>query len=149
MRDSLGGLVSIFIIVVFVVLIMGYLAFNVNYTKAFRMRDKVIDTLNVYDGDCDDACKKEINDYAKEIGYPRVTRCSNGEKDETGYYCYVRLRKDNDAGMKTFGDKTFYYEIYTKTSIDIPVVNNLLKLNESLGELKGITKTFVENNKHK
>ena len=51
--------------------------------------------------------------------------------------------------MKTFGDRTFYYEIYTKTSIDIPVVNNLLKLNESLGELKGITKTFVENNKHK
>ena len=89
MRDSLGGLVSIFIIVVFVVLIMGYLAFNVNYTKAFRMRDKVIDVYNRHDGDCNNDCKKEIIDYAKEIGYPRVTRCSNGEKDETGYYCYV------------------------------------------------------------
>ena len=143
MRDSLGGLVSIFIIVVFVVLIMGYLAFNVNYTKAFRMRDKVIDTLNVYDGYCNNDCKKEIDDYAKEIGYPRVTRCSNGEKDETGYYCYVQLSKD-DSRNTTFGDKTFYYEIYTKTSIDIPVINNLLQLNDSLGELKGITKTFVK-----
>ena len=143
MRDSLGGLVSIFIIIVFVVLIMGYLAFNVNYTKAFRMRDKVIDTLNRYDGDCNKDCRDEIDKYAVSIGYPRVTKCANGTKDQTGYYCYVRLSKDNDVGMKTFGDKTFYYEIYTKTSIDIPVVNNLLRLNESLGELKGITKTFV------
>ena len=69
MRDSLGGLVSIFIIVIFVVLIMGYLAFNVNYTKAFRMRDKVIDTLNRNNGVCGKYCRNEINQYAADIGY--------------------------------------------------------------------------------
>ena len=34
MRDALGGVVNLAMIVVFLVLVCGYLAFNVNYTKA-------------------------------------------------------------------------------------------------------------------
>ena len=45
MRDALGGSVTIVIIVVFIVIVLGYLAFNVNYTKAFRMKDKIISVL--------------------------------------------------------------------------------------------------------
>ena len=42
MRDALGGTVTLVIIVVFIVIALGYMAFNVNYTKAFRMKDKII-----------------------------------------------------------------------------------------------------------
>ena len=42
MRDSIGGSVVLIIIVVFIVVALGYMAFNVNYTKAFRMKNKVI-----------------------------------------------------------------------------------------------------------
>ena len=42
MRDALGGIVNITIIVVFLVIVSGYLAFNVNYTKAFRVKNKII-----------------------------------------------------------------------------------------------------------
>lgn len=34
MRDAFGGLMNMVIIIVFLVLVSGYLAFNVNYTKA-------------------------------------------------------------------------------------------------------------------
>ena len=40
MRDAFGGLVNIVIIVVFLVLVSGLLAFNVNYTKAIVLRTK-------------------------------------------------------------------------------------------------------------
>ena len=42
MRDAFGGLMNMVIIVVFLVLVSGYLAFNVNYTKAFRVKNKII-----------------------------------------------------------------------------------------------------------
>ena len=45
MRDAFGGIVNISMIVVFLVVVSGYLAFNVTYTKAFRMKNKIITTL--------------------------------------------------------------------------------------------------------
>ena len=41
MRDAFGGVANLVIIVVFLVLVSGYLAFNVNYTKAFRVKIKL------------------------------------------------------------------------------------------------------------
>ena len=71
MNESLGGLVNIVIISVFIVIAMGYIAFNVNYTKAFRMKDKIITVYDKYDGNCDinSPCSDEIKEYAREIGY--------------------------------------------------------------------------------
>ena len=43
MRDGLGSVVMIEIIVVFIVVVSTYLAFNVNYMKAFKMKNKIID----------------------------------------------------------------------------------------------------------
>ena len=45
MRDALGGVVNLAMIVVFLVLVCGYLAFNVNYTKAFRVKNYIITSL--------------------------------------------------------------------------------------------------------
>ena len=42
MRDGIGSVVMITIIIVFIVAASSYLAFNVNYTKAFRMKNKII-----------------------------------------------------------------------------------------------------------
>ena len=41
MRDGLGSAVMIAIIVVFIAIVSGYLAFNVNYMKAFNMKNKI------------------------------------------------------------------------------------------------------------
>ena len=69
MRDALGGAVNIYIIVVFIVFALGYAAFNVNYTKAFRMKDKIISVYEKYDGVCTNQCEQEIIGYADQIGY--------------------------------------------------------------------------------
>ena len=49
MRDAFGGLMNMVIIVVFLVLVSGYLAFNVNYTKAFRVKNKIITKIEQYE----------------------------------------------------------------------------------------------------
>ena len=63
MRDALGGTVTISIIVIFIVFSLGYMAFNVNYTKAFRMKDKIVAMYEKYNGSCGTDCEQEILEY--------------------------------------------------------------------------------------
>lgn len=72
MRDAIGGSVNLVIIVVFMVIVSGYLAFNISYTKAFKVKNKIISAYEEYDGKCDTsstACGEQIKKYLKEIGY--------------------------------------------------------------------------------
>ena len=69
MRDAFGGIANIVVIVVFLVIVSGYLAFNVNYTKAFRVKNKIISTFEQFEGNCYDdiategTCNYEIQKY--------------------------------------------------------------------------------------
>ena len=128
MSDSLGGTVVIVIIVVFITLVSGYMAFNINYTKAFKMKNKIIDTYEKYNGACNTAtdCNKEIENYAKEIGYNTERfNCSKGTAHGTiGKYCVYEVTvaseySDSDKnaifnGNDFCDDYRKYYEITTK-----------------------------------
>lgn len=154
MRDAIGGSVVIAIIVVFVVLVLSYLAFNVNYTKAFRMKNKIIATYEEFDGNCngsidvpdDSTCQGIIAKYAKEIGYtPTNLVCPGSPWKAAGrYYCYkevtVSQRTDATKSVNEYKDKK-YYKIGTIISIDIPIVKNLIPF--SMFQITGDTKSFL------
>ena len=74
MRDSIGGIPVIVIVTLFIVISLGYIAFNVNYTKAFRMKNKAIELFEEYHGadHCTNesaGCGKRLKDYADSVGY--------------------------------------------------------------------------------
>lgn len=127
MRDALGGTVNIAIIVVFIVFALGYLAYNVNYTKAFRMKDKIITVYEKYKGVCpNDTCGKEIDDYAKSIGYqPDNFDCLGDENTGiNGLYCIKGIKVNDIDDMKT----RCYYHVVTRISISIPILENILNI---------------------
>lgn len=137
MRDALGGLVNLVIIVVFIVLVSGYLAFNVNYTKAFRVKNKIITAIESHEN-LDDAAKAEISNYAKSIGYnistlnvdfpgnPSSKECYHG-------YCVAKFNQ---------GDRKNYYEVVTFVTVDIPIIKKIMPHIEFF-QVKGITKSIT------
>ena len=140
MNDSIGGTVIIAIIVFFLVVVMAYMAFNVNYTKAFRMKNKIISLYKEYDGKCLDECKNEIKKYANKIGYvsSQAINCKVCDEYEgvldsqgTNLYCSCK-RKVNDSSnddiRKDIGER-YYYHIITKINIKIPIISNLMDLD--------------------
>ena len=135
MRDAMGGSVVLVVIVVFIVFALGYMAFNVNYTKAFRMKNKIIAVYDEYQGDCNSRCESEIKAYAKTIGYSLGSQmsCDNigYTKGAGGIYCFkeVPYQKGND-GDYTLNDVTnkSYYKIITKINVEVPIINNILDL---------------------
>ena len=126
MRDALGGAVNIFIIVLFIVFALGYMAYNVNYTKAFRMKNKVVSTYEKYKGNCNADCETEIKEYAQSIGYaPDYMGCESESSNKL--YCVKAIQATQLEDMKT----KCYYRITTRINISIPILENILAMQGS------------------
>ena len=156
MSNAFGGLTNIAIIVVFLVLVMGYLAFNVQYSKAFKVKNMVITTLEQYEGDCDydSTCDKKIQKYINQVGYGTRdvkvnSSCPTGVENSVdvyhcnnGYcYCKVQLAKSSDDLYKNIEKE--YYHVVTHVELNIPIINRVLsglRFFEVSGDSKSVTK---------
>lgn len=149
MRDAYGGIVNLSMLVFFLVLVCGYLAFNVNYTKAFRVKNYVITSLEQYEGNCgkDTACYNKINNYIRQIGYSVPIKPSDKLVID-GYtcfdgYCYKEFETKNESsGAVSENNDKVYYKVVTRIYIDIPIIRNImpgLRLFDVSGNTKLIT----------
>lgn len=146
MRDAFGGIVNITFIVVFMVIVNGYLAFAANYNKAFRMKNKIISLIEQhegYDSSLDDTIKGEMHN----IGYavngdlkPNNTdfRCNK----DLGFCVSTEQAAENNAQSSGEIVKK-QYNVITAVNIDIPVLRKFLpKL--SVFQVEGITKAITQ-----
>lgn len=126
MRDAFGGIVNIAMIVLFITIVSGYLAFNVNYTKAFRVKNKIITTLEQYEGKCEagSSCDTQIINYMRSLGYNPVDFTINDFTCRNGY-CIRRVEAASNTGSLDSSEK-FYFEVTTLINIDIPIINKIL-----------------------
>lgn len=148
MRDAFGGLMNMVIIVVFLVLVSGYLAFNVNYTKAFRVKNKIITTIEQYEGACEpgnpsNKCNQVIKDYMKSVGY-NASSLQINDYECNDSYCIKRIEAETDAGNVDLKKKV-YYKVTTAIVIDIPIINKIMP-QLSIFQVSGTTKAFVPSN---
>ncbi len=151
MRDAMGGSVTLIIIVVFIVFALGYMAFNVNYTKAFRMKDKIITVFNEYNGKCENNsnCSIRIKEYAKEIGYDsgvgngRSLNCPEGFKSSSNMYCYKKVPLSGNSNAEDIYKKEkYYYEIVTRINIELPIISRAMS-GLRFFNIYGSTKTYI------
>ena len=153
MRDAYGGILNIVIVVVFLVIISGYLAFNVNYTKAFRLKNEIISTLEEYEGagfdsispGCTRALCTKINSYASAIGY-NVSKINKPDEnwrcDDSVGYCVGKFTVPSDTeGVNE--QSNVYFRVITQINIDIPIINNIMGLR--IFQVSGSTKTMPAN----
>lgn len=142
MRDAFGGLINIVIIIVFLLIVSGYLAFNVSYAKAFRVKNKIISTIEEFEGQCDfskndDKCVQIINTYMRQIGYsPLGSEKVNANKSnfdapanckpanvncQTGY-CTMKCEYQSGSIATNY----YYYRVVTYVTLDIPIINKIM-----------------------
>ncbi|MBQ3422720.1 MAG: hypothetical protein IJH34_13920 [Romboutsia sp.] len=132
MRDAIGGIVNIQIILVFIVLVSGYLAFSVNYTKAFRAKNKVINAIEQYEGVTGNDALDEGGEVwcyfngcpdIKGIGYKadRV-QCPSGYTLHSLGFCWKETKVD--VGNTSLDKR--YYSVRTFVNIDIPIIEFIL-----------------------
>ena len=137
MRDAFGGVLSLVLVTIFLVIVSGILALIVNYTKAFRMKNIVISAIEQYNGspgcfgtgtsNANNSCRDKIEKGAAQIGYrPTELSCPTGYEmaySDAGLFCY----KGSDTG--TGKTKNYVYSIVTQVDINIPIINKIMGLS--------------------
>lgn len=148
MRDAISGVMSLQIVVIVLIVMNCYLAFSVNYTKAFRVKNEILSIIEKNEGLTDDA-KAQINQLMLDNNYRMNERfriwCGNNGYDVTndigaGSFCYKRELVDvtgNGNINNTY--KGSYYTVATFVNIDLPLVNNILPFAGNLFLVKGET----------
>ena len=95
MKEAIGGTWLFNIVIFFILLFAGYMCLSINYSKAFNVKDRIINIIEHNGGivsveDSNDPTMQEIAAYLKKVGYRTNGKCkmsSGGFKEEYDYGC--------------------------------------------------------------
>lgn len=140
MREAIGATWLLGIVLAFIALFSGYLAFSVNYSKAFRMKDGIIEKIEKHGGPNIEALE-DIGEMMDEVGYSSKGKCAsffnNDSLDWGGVtknvvtkawdvtsgdsfnYCLQRVDAYSTSGQLSAS----YYKVYVFFSVSLPIVN--------------------------
>lgn len=141
MRESFGGAFMINLVLVFIVIYISFMAVAINYAKAFRVKNNVINILeqNQYSGGgSSEVAIIKVNEYLPKVPYnmggnESIRRNCNNQTEGTPYYiengvCVVNMSSNNNPK---------YFKVITYISIDFPFFDIHMTIPIS-GETKSI-----------
>lgn len=126
MRESIGASFVVYAIVIFVAIFSLFFIMGLNYTKAFKMKNRIIDIIE--ENECYEtencASKDKIQEALKSAGYrmkggqpdcKQYMKGRNGEviESSTNHYCVYKVTTSR-------GD---YYGAVTFMYFEIPLFN--------------------------
>lgn len=138
MREAFGGAFMIRLVLIFIVVYVAFMAVAVNYAKAFRVKNRVINILEQrqYDG-FDNATIDAVDKYLAEIAYNvgDVNRKGQCEKDggtwTTRGVCILQKCSDDNKDE-------CYYKVTTYIVVQAPIIVDYITF-----AINGETKTIV------
>lgn len=134
------------IVIVFIVLFTSFLALSVNYSRAFKVKNGIINILEKGQG-FNDTTSKEIDTYLSASGYAVFGSCDSDEKgclrSNTGSkykYCVLANGGSTKEALSNTKYKS-YYRVKVFFRIDLPIIGNILTF-----PITGETKTIYTSN---
>lgn len=127
MKDAIGGIFNLSLLMVFILLVSGFISLAINYTKAYRVKNNVLTNLEKYEGNTNyTEMLERTNKLAKSVGY-RASNKSITTAESKGYTC----PKYNGETIgwcykkgETLNEK-FTINIVVFVNINIPVINQI------------------------
>ncbi|MGN0973728.1 MAG: hypothetical protein ACI4OT_03200 [Bacilli bacterium] len=154
MKEAIGQTISLQVILIFLVFLNAFLAFSVNYTKAFRVKNKVINELEQNEG-LNATARNNIINYIENVGY-NVADKTGKTKDNKGTcfhgvcitpHCAGSLGTDKGSDSciadsnKKVSNYRVYYTVETYININIPIINQILDQDIAILKVQGDTAT--------
>lgn len=136
MRDAFGGAFMIKIFLIFIIVYVCFTALALNYAKAFKVKNAIIDYLE--DKEITSISAEEVmamEKYFEEeiynsMNYRAESTCTGKE-----FYCDngVRIEKKVPSKSTTsrYGTRAIYYKVTTKVGWSIPFINKILAINDT------------------
>lgn len=158
MKEAIGQTISLQVILVFMVFLNAFLAFSVNYTKAFRVKNKVINELEQNEG-LNATARDNIDEYRQKVGY--IVDGKNGNTEDNKGKCdhgicitphcagKIGTNKKSDSctadSKNDVSNYRVYYTVETYININIPIINQILDQDIAILKVQGDTATVYIN----
>lgn len=147
MKESVGGISLFNIVIVFVVLFTGYISLSINYSKAYNVKNEIINIIRNQGGVCTsetpssvDNCynfAEQITDYFREANYRNVGVCQNnwvgysrdgkvlGPNAKNAAFCVNAIRANSNSELPD----ALYYQIEAFYQLDLPIFSNIFRFS--------------------
>lgn len=143
MREAIGNSFIFYFVIVFFALFILFFVGALSYTKAFKVKNRIIDVIENNDGVMNSGVEEEINANLSEMGY----RIDNDATCETKgrFSGYTQVQKQTNSSyryciyMKNVNKKGKYYAVVAYMYFEIPIIGAKLEF-----PVYGETKTFTE-----
>ncbi len=156
MRDATGSAWVFAVCILFILLFTAYLAISINYAKAFRIKNHIIDKIEENEG-YNEGIAQTIDEYLDEQGYDAYGVCDPYIKDEGSdidwqldeclqkgdiptdrcSLCLYRKNADkqDDPVIRA---KRSYYRVVAFFRFDLPVIKTFMPSFQVAGESRYI-----------
>ena len=133
MRDAFGGAFMIKLMLIFLVIYVCFIAVALNYAKAFKAKNGIIDLIERYEGF--EICRDQIDAYLNSISYnvaaqsgPTASYAANnpGTECQQQGYCIMETPNDDGSGtnyvVTTFVQVSFFgFDNLAGISFTVPI----------------------------
>lgn len=152
MKEAIANLGVFNLIITFVIILLAFFIGSLSYTKAFKVKNKIVEEIEKDKGYFTDITEPAVEDWLSEIGYRMNTgfnsyQCPletyngiNGTVVNTSSdYQYCVYKFDSCEGKITDKKKcSIHYRVVAYMYFDVPIINNLVKIPVK-GETVSIT----------
>lgn len=150
MKEAYGGATNLYLFLFFFVVYVSFLAFALQFAKAYRVKNYVIDVLEQgqYDGKAmDSGTNREIanklHDYFLSIPYTGVNNIAEDFcKDNSDSDTYTANSYEGACIIKYGEEDAPYYKVFTFVDFNLPLLDLDLKI-----PVGGETMIIKNNNK--
>ncbi len=164
MREAIGGTWLFQIVIVFILLFTGFMCLSINRSKAFNVKNYILETIQTNNGDVN-ASIPAIVEYMKSNAYrtsgvqPKSISLADCGKESAKFTCYNREGAVDNKNSpvfclaKLYADtkgclsgkynelpNMYYYRIEVFYQLDLPFFHDLFNFH-----ITGDTKTFWTN----
>lgn len=147
MKEAFGGFSLFNIVIVFVLLFAGYISMSINYSKAYNVKNEILNIIRNQGGVCTSQTpdafncynfSEQISDYFKEANYRSTGVCNSD--DETGWvgynreglldnqnpaFCVKSIRANSNSELPN----ALYYQVKVFYQLDLPVIRSLFEFS--------------------
>ena len=151
MREAIGGYSLFNLVIIFVLLFTGYISISINHSKAYNVKNEIVNIIKNQGGICSSGtgvCKNfrdQITDYFKEANYRNTNTCKDGfygfdregnslgYEAENAYFCVKGIKANTSSELPN----SLYYQVEVFYNLDLPIIKQFFRFSV-MGETTNI-----------
>lgn len=145
MRDAVGGSLLLNLIVIFTSVVILFFVGILSYSKAYKVKNRIVEVIERTDGNITDNILGEINNELTKVGYKVIGSAPDDDKcsrdSSRGACTNLNTSTFNYCICQHGGTDAKIFEVITYAQFEFPVIGDLLTIPVK-GETKMLGKKY-------